>query len=1014
MKFSLIVCLLLVVFTTSAAGADNSLAQAQSLALRGNFQEAQVIYERIVLDTQQRLGADHPAQIPALVGLGQVYAAQGKLSAAEQVLLKAISMIEKLLGRDHTARADALIALSVVRREKGDLAAAEAADREAVQIGVTALGPHHPTTLGYQVDLAVTLAAMGRYREATAVLETCIPRLKETLSAESLMVLIAQLQLASIYNAIGRIEDADRVLAPSIALFLKSFGENHVITARAYTLLALLHNQLGRDEQSEAYYKKAIVSLETVLGPNHPSTIEALAGLAALYYGRGRISDGESVGRRALELIQTAPAGDGRRLVLTFVLRSMQLGNDKGLDGALSLASRLRSIPDRSVAAVANYLLGSYQHARGHLAEAESVLKQGLTLAERELDSKNPLFSLYYGRLAEVAWSQGRAKEAEALTLQSLANLEHQLPPEHPEVALSRARLAKIYAATGRGDQATAELVKVTRSMSAHLSRRQNTGALRALIAQSRQWRPQIVELLLLADNLSADPRRNGRVDTTTTFELAQLARISATAHAVEVMAARFASPNESLMHVIREQQDAVAQWESLDSALNGLLRLNPDVRVGQSGRDVMAEMTILNGKIDDIGKRIAAEFPAYAELTNARPVELVAAQQLLAPDEALLVYLIEAKESFVWVVRRENASMLRLGVQGDDLSQRVNELRHGLEPESNRSLRPYDARLANLLYRMAVGPVEPHLAGVHHIFVVPDGVLQRLPLGVLTTSERNDSDAWLIQKYSISVLPAVSSLAALRGGRRAPKAAMPFIGIGDPLLEGNPQRSRRIEPSKLYRGGSPALAALRQLMPLPETAAELAAIAASQGVGKESLLLREKARKPFLRQFDLSRYRIIAFATHALVAGDFPGLAEPALVMTPPSEISDDDDGLLKASDIVRMNLNAEWVILSACNTAAPDGAEGAEGLSGLAKAFLYAGARTVLASHWPVVSDAAVRLTSRAFSELASDPSIGRSEAMRRSMLVFAASGKQRESHPMLWGPFVVVGDGGRQRTN
>ena len=97
-----------------------------------------------------------------------------------------------------------------------------------------------------------------------------------------------------------------------------------------------------------------------------------------------------------------------------------------------------------------------------------------------------------------------------------------------------------------------------------------------------------------------------------------------------------------------------------------------------------------------------------------------------------------------------------------------------------------------------------------------------------------------------------------------------------------------------------------------------------------------------------------MALATHGLVAGELAGVSEPALVLTPPAEGTEADDGLLTASEVAQLKFDADWVILSACNTAATDGTPGARGLSGQAKVFFYAGSRALLVSHWPVVSDA------------------------------------------------------------
>jgi CHAT domain-containing protein len=167
------------------------------------------------------------------------------------------------------------------------------------------------------------------------------------------------------------------------------------------------------------------------------------------------------------------------------------------------------------------------------------------------------------------------------------------------------------------------------------------------------------------------------------------------------------------------------------------------------------------------------------------------------------------------------------------------------------------------------------------------------------------------------------------------------------------------------------------------------------------------------LKKAPLNRYRVVHFATHGLLAGETATLAEaraePALVMSPPNTATEEDDGLLTASEVAGLKLDADWVVMSACNTAS-GGEPGAEALSGLAKAFFYAGARALLVSHWPVDSYAATMLTSRTFAEMRKEKGIGRSEAFRRAMLALLSDAKRPwAAHPSVWAPFVVVGEGG-----
>jgi CHAT domain-containing protein len=161
----------------------------------------------------------------------------------------------------------------------------------------------------------------------------------------------------------------------------------------------------------------------------------------------------------------------------------------------------------------------------------------------------------------------------------------------------------------------------------------------------------------------------------------------------------------------------------------------------------------------------------------------------------------------------------------------------------------------------------------------------------------------------------------------------------------------------------------------------------------------------------ELAQYRMVHFATHGALAGELSGTHEPGLILTPPDAASEEDDGYLSASEIASLKLDADWVILSACNTAAA-AATSAEALSGLARAFIYAQARALLVSHWAVDSDAAVKLVTGAVRAIARDRRVGRAEALRRAMLTLIDRGSPHQAHPAYWAPFVVVGEGAAGR--
>jgi CHAT domain-containing protein len=379
-----------------------------------------------------------------------------------------------------------------------------------------------------------------------------------------------------------------------------------------------------------------------------------------------------------------------------------------------------------------------------------------------------------------------------------------------------------------------------------------------------------------------------------------------------------------------------------------------------------------------------------------------------------------------------------------------------GAAPEKNDPL-PFDLTKAHGLYEAVLGSFKEEIKGKRLLIVAP-GALATLPFGALVTERPSEAlpksadgyrgIKWLGVQNAITVMPSVSSFHALRKLDKGGPAAEAFIGFGDPTLRGNPgcgipvvptacpgapgttQRAAsllgtpktrsprravtRASGQSFFKGGLANVELLQAQCPLPEASFELNCVAQSLGVPKSQIQVRENATETAVKKAPLDRYQIVHFATHGLLANETKqatgSLAEPALLLTPPQTPTEADDGLLTASEIAQLKLNADWVVLSACNTAAGGDATTGEALSGLARAFFYAGARALLVSRWAVDSDAAVLLTTRAFVELKQNPAIGRAEALRQSMqAVIDDRSRPDGAHPSFWAPFVVVGEGG-----
>ena len=523
-------------------------------------------------------------------------------------------------------------------------------------------------------------------------------------------------------------------------------------------------------------------------------------------------------------------------------------------------------------------------------------------------------------------------------------------------------------------------------------------------------------------------------------FEVAQRAMSTSAGAALTQLGARFAAGSDALAALVRERQDQLEAWKADDRRLAQALAAG-----GRLSEEQMSElrdrMAAAQQKIAAADKQLAARFPAYAELAQPRPLSVAQAQELLTDDEALVMIFSAETESYVWALSRSRAAWARVGKSRKEFAANVKRLREGLDPgapgilrgalrsfgdtvvESGETLqRPgFDRALAHGLWADLLAPLQEVTSSATRLFIVAEAPFDSLPFNLLVTKPPAGDDRdpqalrttdWLIRTHSLVTLPSAASLRALRQSRQEARAPEPFRGYGAPDFRGSRQvaslRSAGTAAS-VFDAGRVSIDAVRSLAPLPQTAGELRQLAKVLSASAGSVRIGAQATETAVKSDDLARYRVLAFATHGLVAGEIGGLVEPALAFTPPAVATPEDDGLLTASEAARLNLNAEWVILSACNTASGDGTPGASGLSGLARAFFYAGAKTLLVSHWPVRDDAAARLTSQTFASMSRNTALGKADAFRQSMLAMLADESDPTlAHPAIWAPFVVVGEG------
>ena len=354
-----------------------------------------------------------------------------------------------------------------------------------------------------------------------------------------------------------------------------------------------------------------------------------------------------------------------------------------------------------------------------------------------------------------------------------------------------------------------------------------------------------------------------------------------------------------------------------------------------------------------------------------------------------------------------------------------------------------FDLRLAHELYAQLLQPVEQGWRGAKSLIVVTNGALGLLPLGLLPTdSVALKTDAgplfsgyrevpWLARTHAVTLVPSVAAFRTLRQLPPGSDKRERLIGFGDPYFneqqatEAAKELAEVVVASAASRGfnrrAAPRTnqvdsAKLGQLPRLADTADELKAVAQALGVDPTTALkLGKAANEQTVKSTDLAKYQIISFATHGLMPNDLDGLTQPALALTAPQVAGVPGDGLLTVEEILALKLDADWVVLSACNTAA-GAVAGAEAASGLGRAFFYAGSRALLVTNWSVESGSAQQLVSDLFRRQAADPALTRAEALRQAMMglldgLGAGSGQTvfTYGHPLFWAPYSLIGDGG-----
>jgi len=534
-------------------------------------------------------------------------------------------------------------------------------------------------------------------------------------------------------------------------------------------------------------------------------------------------------------------------------------------------------------------------------------------------------------------------------------------------------------------------------------------------------------------------------------------ARCSRVGSALSESSARAASLiNPELAELVRQEQDAGKKLKSLEATFHNAAAASNDAQSAVLANLKNDIQTLAEARAS-IMVRIEKDFPKYSNYIRPKPPGIAQIQEQLLPGEAFIAIWTLEKKTCVWAISHGSNpafAVIELGEKAVQL--KVARLHRALQPNARllSNIPRFDLNTAYEIYQQLLQPVKSGWQDARSLLVVINGPLDQIPLSVLPTKKTKHVTSramlfdeyryvpWLIHKVSITRLPSAAALQSLRTLPQPNPARESFAGFGDPIFSLAQLHETPVTPSVLsqpvmppddiaIRGariietgeelGQSDLPSVRieQLCRLPDTADEIRQIAKSLKANPEKdLFLGKAATETNVKSQDLSRKKILAFATHALLPGDLDGLTQPALAFSAPEVTGSDEDGLLTLGEVLSLNLDADLVVLSACNTGAGDGS-GSEAISGLGRAFFYSGARALLVTMWPVETTSANKLTTALFRYQQGNKSLSRARAHQKSIIKLIedpgmkdqATGKIAASyaHPFFWAPFVIVGEGG-----
>jgi CHAT domain-containing protein/Tfp pilus assembly protein PilF len=1025
----------------------------------GADSEAEPLLKRSLAFYENTLGPEHPYTATALANLGGLYSDRGAYSEAEPLLERALAIHEKTLAPDDPDIANSLSTLAALYKDTGVYNKAEPLYQRALAIREKTLGPDHPDTAASLNNIAALHHSMGATAKAGPLFQRALAIHEKALGPEHPQTSYSLNNLAMFYVDAGNYAEAEPLLRRALAIREKVLGPEHPDTATSLNNLAKLYRGLGADSEAEPLYQRALAIREKALGPEHPDVAQSLNNLAALYNTTGAYSKAEPLYRRALAIREKRlgpehpdVAQSLNNLAFLYLDTGAYFQAEPLLKRVLVIHEKALGTEHRNTATSLNNLGGLYSQM-GNYAEAEPLYERALAIRQKVLGPEHPDTALSLNNLAALYNRTGAYSKAEPLYERALSVREKGLRPDHPDIAVSLTNLAILKWASNEPAKAVSLLQR------AQSINEKNIGTF-LLYASEERKQAYLQQLrgntfvnislsLATSDNnaaalaLNAILQYKGRVLDAMSDSIARLRRNVKPEHSELFEELTEVAQKLSNMFQIRarifqirariEETTSDNERKKLQERLAELIRDTAAINV-EGPRDLMTEeyrehLQKLAERQERLENELASRSAEFRR--EAGRITLVSVQQAI-PDNGVLIEWLRyvpfdpkgVNENVQWgkpryvvcLLKREGSPVIVDVGEAEVIEILVQGFRKVLTDPRRAIVKEVAKQLSEKLFE----PLRSYLGNTERLLISPDGALNLLPFAALVDGKGE----YLAKRFEINYLTSGRDLLRLASEASSRSGA---VVLADPdydnrasiLVQGDTSIPPQHSNDDLDRRGM-------VFTSLPGTIEEAKALKVLLHLNDQNVLTGANATEAKLKQ--LHGPRLLHIATHGFFLGDQASsaadltpvgliqhlhsipLGENALLRSGialaganPRRSGANNDGILTAAEMARIDLSGtELVVLSACETGVGDVQNG-EGVYGLRRALVLAGAQTQVASLWKVPDAATKDLMVDYYERLLKGE--GRSAALRDAQQKMIRS--QEHSHPYFWAAFVPIGN-------